>query len=273
MAVLHSTSSGQRSRVVLFSLLLLAALTGCGDDDSDPVNERLTVEGDFLDSHGAPLVGAPVDIFVLDSATENTIVTRTVSTDASGHYSSTFSWSPGTFPVYVQVRGWPPLGSGMSLAHEGAAAALPPGQAAVTQTFDLTTTLVDEPVNDVPPSPFAQSALLGHYSGQSVAPLAYDLIVYLDLDVTGTAGSVSGRFHVDYNATTASPPGTILGAVLLDTLRLQLTSDTIPNEPRHTASLKAIATSPTADTLIATPDPCSADCWLSVSPIRLIRTP
>ena len=101
--------------------------------------------------------------------------------------------------------------------------------------------------------PFAQSALLGHYAGQSVAPLLSYVIVYLDLDVTGTAGSVSGRYDIGYNATTTAPPGTILGAVLLDTLRLQLTSDSTPGQPRYVASIKAIATSSTADTLIATP--------------------
>lgn len=260
-------------RAVLAALLPILASTACGDDDPGPVGETLTVEGVFLDPHGNPLAGAPVTMYVSDTLLGETIEFRTVSTNASGAYSTEFSWSPGKFPVDVRLTAMPPWGSGMSAAFDEGRVTLPPGRTAATGSFNLQAVQVEEAVNNIVPASFAQGALLGQYHGQSVSPHLYGVIVYLDLDITSTAGSVSGRFDIDYNATTAAPDGALLGAVLLDTLRLELTGDSVPDQPRTRASLKAIATSSTADTLIATPDPCSADgCWLYLAPIRLVRT-
>jgi hypothetical protein len=256
-------------------VLLAAGVASCSDDDPGPVNATGTVQGVFKDPGGNPIAGAQVKIFALDTADSNLLESRTLATNAAGQFSTTFSFSTGTFPVDVEVRARPLLGSGMeAILLRDSVLAIVPGRLADTLRYELRAVQGEPPVNDILPAPFAQSALPGKYFGQSVAPLESSVITYLELDVTGTSGSVSGRYDIDYNATLVVPDGTILGAVLLDTLRLQLTSDTIPGEARNVASFKAIATSSTADTLIATPDPCIGQgCWLFVAPLRLIRTP
>lgn len=260
-------------RSVASYLLLLAIVAACSDDDPAPVKGTATVVGVFTGPGGSPLQDAPIDVFVLDSGTSTFLEGRTLSTNARGGFSTTFEFPPASFPLQVQVRAKPPLGSGLQIDFYDSTASLPPGRTADTLTYTLEAVQVEPPVNDIAPASFDQGALRGHYWGQSVSPLENFVIVYLDLDITGTIGSVSGRYDIDYNATLAMPDGTILGAVLLDTLRLQLTSDSTPGQPREVASFKAIATSSTADTLIATPDPCTGRCWLFVAPLRLIRTP
>ena len=256
-------------------VLLAAGVAGCSENDPNPVNAIGVVQGVFKDPGGSPIANAPVELVLTDSASAE-VGRRALATNAAGQFSTRFDLPPTTFPVSVQFLAQPPIGSGMGdfFSYDNPLA-LSPGRLTGTLTYDINAIQVEPSVNNVAAAPLAQDALLGRYSGATVPPYGppYYIIIYLDLDITGTAGSVSGRYDIDYNAPVVTPDGTILGAVLLDTLRLQFTGDTVPGEPRKLASFKAIATSSTADTLIAWPDPCTPDCWLNTAPLRLVRVP
>jgi len=250
-------------------------MAACSDDDAGPTQARGVVMGVFRDAEGNPIASTPIKVFLSDTANTVDVEARTLTTTATGQFTTTFDLSPSTFPVEVQLWAVPPTGSGMSdIFLRDSVLALSPGRIADTLTYDLTAVQLEPSVIGMPAVSFAQAALLGRYFGQTVPPVFEQVyVVYFNLEFTGTTGSVSGRYDVDYSGTFASPPGTVLGAVLLDTLRLQLISDTIPGEARHVASFKATATSASADTLIAWPDPCSADCWIGQAPLRIVRVP
>lgn len=265
-------------RPAALSLLLAVAAAACSDDDPGPPMGSGTVMGVFTDSEGNPIRQAPINLTATDTSNANDLGFRTLTTNAAGQFSTTFEYPVANFPVKVLLRATPPMGSGMrDILLFDSVLALPPGRSSDTLAYALHAIQEEPSVIGIPAAPLDQAVLRGNYSGKSVPPQgALQLTVFLDLAITATTGSVSGRYDIDYSATTATPAGTIVGAVLLDTLRLQLTTDTIPDVPVRVASLKAIATSASADTLIAWPDPCdtlTSDCWLGAAPIRLVRTP
>ena len=262
-----------RSRTAITHCMIVAAgMAACSDDDS-PNQAQGTVMGVFRDEAGAAIANAPVSIFVSDTANETSIENRTLTTDAAGRFSTTFSFDIATMPVLVSLYARPALGSGLAdvqVFDPDSILALAPGRAADTLRYELTTLRLEPPVNDDVAAPLSQGSLLGRYEGESVAPFGGYVIVTLELDITSTTGSVTGQFHAYYNATTSGNQGTILGAVILDTLRLQLTTETGPVE---TSSFKAFTPSAGADTLIVLPDPCAEHCMFTASPLRLVRTP
>ena len=259
-------------RAVLACALLGAALASCSGDDDQDTTESAVIAGTFKDEAGSPMVNAEVWVLLSDTAYE-VVGNRTLTTDGAGRFSTTFSFDVPTLPVHARVEARTELGSGTPYAIEyDSLLVLLPGQSSASLRYDLATFQAEPSVIGIPAASLTRDAIVGRYTGESVQP--YDSFggqVYIDdiVFVPGT-GSDLGDFDFGYSATNVGGIGDVFGDVQDDTLFMQL-SEVAPFA--RSTSYKVTATSATADTLIAWPEPCAENCISKDSPIRLVRWP
>jgi hypothetical protein len=264
----------QTIRTVLACALLGAVLSSCSDDDGGDTGEAARVNGAFRDQAGSPMASTSVWVLLSDTTLDrNTVGDRTLTTNGAGHFSTTFTFDTPTLPVHVMVEGRPPYGSGMTFATEyDSLLTAPTGLSFGSLHYELTSITVEPSVIGIPAAALTREAIVGRYTGESVQPYdAFSGQVYIDSIVfrSGT-GSDLGFFDFGYMATKIGGTGDVFGTIHDDTLFMQLSE--VQPASRNT-SYRVIATSVTADTLVAWPEPCGENCISKDSPIRLVRWP
>jgi hypothetical protein len=263
-------------RSAVLALLALAILA-CSETvgNLNVPTPRVEVSGSVQSDSGDAIADASLLLRVFDTVVGNVHASRTVLTDAAGHFGATLSLDSLPPGAYLQASMLPPLGSGFSEeTFQERLAFDPRGRAGISH--DFITGRVEPPVPAGAPLPLTAALVVGHYGGQTVHPMTFSGLAYLDLSLTARGDSVHGRFQIDFSATTAcgNGLGDVTGEVRNDTLFLQLVSDSFPawDKPRLITFLYANSYTASADTLILRYPVPAGDCtWGSPAPIRLAR--
>jgi hypothetical protein len=127
--------------------------------------------GVFRDAEGNPLQTRRSRCSSPTQANTVDVEARTLTTTATGQFTTTFDLSPSTFPVEVQLWAVPPTGSGMSdIFLRDSVLALSPGRIADTLTYDLTAVQLEPSVIGMPAVSFAQVHCSAGTSGRPCRP-------------------------------------------------------------------------------------------------------
>ena len=271
------TSGRSISRCLPPALSLLWALTlhACSESDPDLDAPGLDLDGIVRDTLGVPVAGASIWVRIWDS-TPHPRGEATLITGANGHFSGSIPVNTLLDLAQVQFDIEPPLGSGWSREVEYLPITFDEAGRADTSGVVFRVILREPPVPNGPPAPLAAADLTGNYSGQTVHPTTIVGGVYLDVALTSIGDAVTGRYDIDFDASTVcgDGAGSVLGFVQHDTLFLELTSDSFPgwNNVPLVNGFFATTYAPGADTLILTYPATAGDCpWGSPAPLRLIR--
>lgn len=258
------------------NLLSALALFSCSESAPNLDTPGLELDGVVRDTLGVPVASASIWVRIWDNTPEPR-GEATLTTGANGHFSGSIPVNTLLDMAQAQFDIEPPLGSGWSRAVQFLPVTFDEAGRADTSGLVFSVIRREPPVPKGPPAPLAAAELAGNYTGQTVHPTTIMGGVYLDLALTPIGDAVTGRYDIDFDASTAcgDGAGNILGFVLNDTLFLQLTSDSFPGWNRVPLVNDFIGTTfaPGADTLILTYPAGSGDCpWGSPAPLRLIRS-
>ncbi len=256
-------------------LLGVLGLFACSESAPDLDAPGFEFDGMVRDTIGVPVPGASVLVRVWDT-TPQPRGEATLTTGANGRFSGSIPVNALLDLAQVQFDIEPPLGSGWSREVVFLPITFDDAGRADTSGLVLSVILREPPVPEGPPAPLVAADLTGDYNGQTVHPTTMSGGVYLDLSLTPIGDAVTGRYDIDFDASTVcgDGAGSVLGFVQHDTLFLQLTSDSFPgwNNVPLGNSFFATTYAPGADTLILTYPAEAGDCpWGSPAPLRLVR--
>lgn len=257
--------------------LLVLAIAACSDANSTNDDEpSLTVAGQVLSDSGVALEGTSVLLRVFDTTVGGVHASRTILADSAGRFAVVLPIDTLLSSGLFQANILPPIGSGYGSASRFEMVYFDSiGQADLAQ-LSIIIVRQEPPVPEGPPAALSAAALVGDYSGESVSPITFSGVAYLDLSLTALGDSVHGRYAIDFSASTAcgNGAGEVSGNVLNDTVHLKLVSDSFPGwDGTHRVTfMQANTYVISADTLIVTYPENPGDCpWGSPAPLRLMR--